>query len=831
MKTRKKRFFSVLLALGLTLSLLPVQTAFAASPNTSNLSDAYKSGPYYQNLIQVELTGNQITDLIAVAASQLGYHESSNKSDLSGTGTGSGNCTEYGRFTSTNGSAWCASFVSWCFRKANIPTSIMPTSAGVGGLRRSVYNNGATWHSVDSGYYPKTGDLVLYESMGGNYSYYQYAKRDANGVPSSSSHVGIVVSDFDPATQTYCVIDGNGTQGSVKYLTNQKLYMAGPTKDGGTMNRIQGFVTPAYTTGSGASYNGSKVDTSLTVTLTAPTDPTYLAKQAVSNTNATVVCRVAKPAGSSITVSGLILSAADGTVIKDYSEKVTNVGASTTVFHSWYDINKELGVTLSPGTTYRYRFYAVVNGKTFYGNTYSFQTTGSAPTYTLSFDPAGGTVSPTSKQVVGNATAGDLPIPTRDGYEFQGWYTSGGSIYSASTIVTGNLSLTARWSQEENMEEDAPPEELEYGLTYVDPLNSRDQVELTMSEPKIRVKIKKPAGAEVGYFRVKYFDADGTRLITVYHDFSGDTVLAAKSETTFTVDVGETFPDFSSLKTGDVRFYECEAVVGDLIYILPVQEFVIVNSTEPEGEYTVSFYDPDNMVSYGEITQTNGQKFILPPEPAKLGYQFSGWKLNGSIITASTTVNLTQNMGAQTVWTKVESQSAPSSAFSDVRSGIWYEEAVTWAVGQGITTGTSATTFSPDLDCDRAQIITFLWRASGSPSPKGTIRLTDVKSSDYYYEAALWAAENGLFSGTSFDPNAPCTRAMAVEFMWRHAGSPAGGTASGFLDVHVGSNYARAVVWAMDQQITNGTSNTTFSPDMVCSRAQIVTFLYRYLAE
>lgn len=132
MKTRKKRFFSVLLALCLILSLMPAPVALAASPNTSNLSNSYKSGPYYQNLMKVQLTGNQITDLIAVAASQLGYHESNSTNDLSGTGTGTGNCTEYGRFNGSNGYAWCASFVSWCFRKANIPTSFQPTSSGVG---------------------------------------------------------------------------------------------------------------------------------------------------------------------------------------------------------------------------------------------------------------------------------------------------------------------------------------------------------------------------------------------------------------------------------------------------------------------------------------------------------------------------------------------------------------------------------------------------------------------------------------------------------------------------------------------------------------------------
>ena len=109
MKAQTRRFLSLLLALTLLLALFPATTALAASPNTSNMSTSYQSGPYYTKLMQVQLTGNQITDLIAVAASQLGYHESNSASDLTGTGTGTGNCTEYGRFNGTNGYAWCAS--------------------------------------------------------------------------------------------------------------------------------------------------------------------------------------------------------------------------------------------------------------------------------------------------------------------------------------------------------------------------------------------------------------------------------------------------------------------------------------------------------------------------------------------------------------------------------------------------------------------------------------------------------------------------------------------------------------------------------------------------
>lgn len=168
--------------------------------------------------------------------------------------------------------------------------------------------------------------------------------------------------------------------------------------------------------------------------------------------------------------------------------------------------------------------------------------------------------------------------------------------------------------------------------------------------------------------------------------------------------------------------------------------------------------------------------------------------------------------------------SEPSApAFSDVSDNAWYAESVNWAVAQGITNGTSATTFSPEATCTRGQIITFLYRAAGSPTLAGTASVSDAGDT-FYTDAVLWAAENGLFSGTDFSPEAPCTREMAVEFMWKYAGSPAAAQAN-FTDVT-----SDAVNWAVAQGVTNGTSETTFSPEATCTRAQIVTFLSRAFA-
>ena len=177
--------------------------------------------------------------------------------------------------------------------------------------------------------------------------------------------------------------------------------------------------------------------------------------------------------------------------------------------------------------------------------------------------------------------------------------------------------------------------------------------------------------------------------------------------------------------------------------------------------------------------------------------------------------------------------SAPTgkNPFVDVPAGSYYEDAVIWAVDKGITTGTSATTFNPNGICTRAQAVTFLWRAAGSPAAKSAVMpFTDVNAGSYYYDAVLWAVENGITEGTSdttFSPNATCTRAQIVAFLWRSEKSPAAGTANPFADVKSTAYYADAVLWAVKEDITKGTTNTTFSPDADCTRAQIVTFLYR----
>lgn len=169
--------------------------------------------------------------------------------------------------------------------------------------------------------------------------------------------------------------------------------------------------------------------------------------------------------------------------------------------------------------------------------------------------------------------------------------------------------------------------------------------------------------------------------------------------------------------------------------------------------------------------------------------------------------------------------------FTDVAEGAYYADAVAWAIQNKVTSGVSATTFAPNASCTRGQMVTFLWKAAGSPEPKSlTTAFTDVKSGAYYEKAVAWAVENKVTTGTSattFSPDATVTRGQSVTFLWKANNSPAAEGTSAFTDVAAGVYYAPAVAWAVEKGVTSGMSATTFAPNSNCTRAQIVTFLYR----
>lgn len=246
-------------------------------------------------------------------------------------------------------------------------------------------------------------------------------------------------------------------------------------------------------------------------------------------------------------------------------------------------------------------------------------------------------------------------------------------------------------------------------------------------------------------------------------------------------------------------------------------EVTAASKTASKGDTVTLTVDPDAGYTLETLTVTdkNGKELKLTKKGSK--YTF------------------TMPAGKVTVAATFMEDNSMLNFFVDVPADAYYYDAVLWAAENEITGGTSATTFSPDRTCTRAQAVTFLWRAAGSPAPESeSMPFADVPADAYYYDAVLWAVEQGITAGTSettFSPDMKCTRAQIVTFLWRAQKTPAAGIVNPFADVANDAYYAGAVIWALEQGITAGTSADAFSPNANCTRAQIVTFLWRCMGE
>ncbi|WP_027400489.1 S-layer homology domain-containing protein [Anaerovorax odorimutans] len=231
--------------------------------------------------------------------------------------------------------------------------------------------------------------------------------------------------------------------------------------------------------------------------------------------------------------------------------------------------------------------------------------------------------------------------------------------------------------------------------------------------------------------------------------------------------------------------------------------------------------------AYGTVINLSSYK------PTRDGYDFAGWYSDAALTSKITSVTLTKSTTIYAKWTGKNAEGA--SPFTDVTDSAYYHDAVMWASEKGITSGTTSSQFSPDMICTRAQAVTFLWRAKGSPEPaSANCPFTDVSADAYYYKAVLWAIEKGIVKGTSpttFSPSDTVTRSQSMTFLWRATEETTSASANPFSDVSKNAYYDNAVLWAVEKGITKGTSATTFSPDGGCTRAQIVTFLYRYMGK
>ena len=360
-----------------------------------------------------------------------------------------------------------------------------------------------------------------------------------------------------------------------------------------------------------------------------------------------------------------------------------------------------------------------------------------------------------------------------------------------------------------------------------------DYNDVTSAPFVLMIKPATPTG-EPNYTKIT---TSGKTLKDAALTTKGSTLNPSDGKLEWVDDKGEPLPDDTTVKANTT--YKWRFTPDDDNYTTLTGEVELYHKSSSGGGWYDSYYtikatagtggsiSPSGSVS---VREGRDQTFTITPDK---GYAVSNVKIDGKSIGAVksyTFENVRRTHTIEVIFMKANGN-PQTGVFVDVATGSYYEDAVDWAVENGITQGTDDTHFSPDGICTRAQAVTFLWRAAGSPAPRSrTVPFTDVPAGSYYYDAVLWAVENGITEGTSdttFSPNMTCTRAQIVAFLWRSEKSPAAGTANPFADVKSTAYYADAVLWAVKENITRGTTNTTFSPDADCTRLQIVTFLWR----
>ena len=307
----------------------------------------------------------------------------------------------------------------------------------------------------------------------------------------------------------------------------------------------------------------------------------------------------------------------------------------------------------------------------------------------------------------------------------------------------------------------------------------------------------------------------------------------------------EITPDMT--KTGEVKILAGGAAASDN-YTIRYEDGKLTVSTRPSGggggssrpsTYPVKAEvskDPDGSVSLSKTSAGKGDKVTITVKPER------HYEVDEVIVRDSKGKQLAVKDNGDGTYTfempadkvTVEPTFTWVNPFADVANSAYYVDAVEWMLKREVTQGTTETTFSPNLNCTRAQIVTFLWRAAGSPAPKGTVSFADVPADSYYAKAVAWAVENGITGGMGnglFSPDAACTRAQSAAFLYRAAGSPAVSGSAGFSDVAADAYYAQAVAWAKEHGITDGIGGGLFGSANDCTRAQIAAFLWRLYAE
>ena len=359
-----------------------------------------------------------------------------------------------------------------------------------------------------------------------------------------------------------------------------------------------------------------------------------------------------------------------------------------------------------------------------------------------------------------------------------------------------------------------------------------DYNDVTSAPFVLMIKPATPTG-EPNYTKIT---TSGKTLKDAALTTKGSTLNPSDGKLEWVDDKGEPLPDDTTVKANTT--YKWRFTPDDDNYTTLTGEVELYHKSSSGGGWYDSYYTIQATAGTGGSISPSGnvsvregkdQTFTITPDK---GYAVANVKIDGKSIGAVksyTFENVRRTHTIEVIFMKANGN-PQAGVFVDVAEGSYYEEAIDWAVEKGITNGVSSNMFAPNDPCTRAQIVTFLWRAAGSPAPKRISSFTDVPADAFYAKAVAWAVENGITSGTGeskFSPNATCTRAQAVTFLYRASGSPAVSGSAEFSDVSATAFYADAVAWAAKKGITTGIGGGLFGADNDCTRGQIVTFLWR----
>ena len=507
-------------------------------------------------------------------------------------------------------------------------------------------------------------------------------------------------------------------------------------------------------------------------------------------------------------------------------------------------------------------------------------------TYTVAFDGNGSTSGSMAAQAMTYDVAADLTTNAfvKTGYNFAGWsttqdgtseYPDGASVKNLTTENGKTITLYAVWTAKKVIPAfDSGNQSYKYDGKAKQYVLTSDVNDFVIAYQRNGANIENPTN--VGTYDVIIFRAeDATYAAFSQTITSGLVITAADYPVTVSADktavtgggtvkltasssvegitvTGITCSDpsitvtsngggsYSVILPGVTKTYTFTAVVAGNLSNYgngPATCTVSVtrrhtSSVTPGNTVSVPS-TPNGTVTVSPSTASKGETVTITTKPSE-GYELGSIEVldkNGDSLKLKDLGNGKYSFVMPDGKVSVEAEFVKTAAtsFADVPANAYFADAVKWAVDKGITNGLSDTMFGPYEPCTRAQIVTFLWRAAGSPEPKTASSFTDVPANAYYAKAVAWAVENGITNGmteTTFAPNATCTRGQSVTFLYRALKGTASGSTN-FTDVKSDAFYADAVTWAVASDVTNGTSNTTFSPNADCTRAEIVTFLYR----